>query len=160
MENKKNTGTLYICATPIGNLQDTSLRLLVTFKVVDIIISEDTRTTKKLLSKFDIRDVKIESYHDNTTEKKSEDIIKNLEKGLSIAIVSESGMPLISDPGFKLVRSCIERGINLHAITGPNAALSALYLSGLSVDNFFFIGFCPTTCIKIKHQIEELKSLP
>ena len=87
MENKNNTGTLYICATPIGNLQDTSLRLLDTLKAVDIIISEDTRTTKKLLSKFDIRDVKIESYHDNTTEKKSEDIIKNLEKGLNIAIV-------------------------------------------------------------------------
>ena len=160
MENKNNTGTLYICATPIGNLQDTSLRLLDTLKAVDIIISEDTRTTKKLLSKFDIRDVKIESYHDNTTEKKSEDIIKNLEKGLNIAIVSESGMPLISDPGFKLVRSCIEKKINLTVIPGPNAALSALVLSGISVDNFLFIGFMPKTSIKIKNKLEEIKNLP
>ncbi|MCX6346953.1 MAG: 16S rRNA (cytidine(1402)-2'-O)-methyltransferase [Actinobacteria bacterium] len=160
MENKNNTGTLYICATPIGNLQDTSLRLLDTLKTVDIIISEDTRTTKKLLSKFDIRDVKIESYHDNTTEKKSEDIIKNLEKGLSIAIVSESGMPLISDPGFKLVRSCIEKKINLTVIPGPNAALSALVLSGISLDNFLFIGFLPKTIIKIKKKLEEIKTLP
>lgn len=160
MENKNNTGTLYICATPIGNLQDTSLRLLDTLKTVDIIISEDTRTTKKLLSKFDIRDVKIESYHDNTTEKKSEDIIKNLEKGLNIAIVSESGMPLISDPGFKLVRSCIERNINLTVIPGPNAALSALVLSGISVDNFLFIGFLPKTSVKIKKKLEEIKNIP
>ncbi|MHB1376975.1 MAG: 16S rRNA (cytidine(1402)-2'-O)-methyltransferase [Candidatus Humimicrobiaceae bacterium] len=160
MENKDNTGTLYICATPIGNLQDTSFRLLDTLRVVDIIISEDTRTTKKLLLKFDIRDVKIESYHDNTTEKKSEEIIKSLEKGLSIAIVSESGMPLISDPGFKLVRSCIERKINLTVIPGPNAALTALVLSGISVDNFLFIGFLPKTNIKIKKKLEELKSIP
>ena len=160
MENKNNTGTLYICATPIGNLQDTSLRLLNTLRTVDIIISEDTRTTKKLLSKFEIRDVRTESYHDNTAEKKSEEIIKDLEKGLSIAIVSESGMPLISDPGFKLVRSCIDRKIKLTVIPGPNAALSALVLSGISVDNFLFIGFLPKTKIKIKKKLEDIKYLP
>ena len=160
IENKNNTGTLYVCATPIGNLQDSSFRLLDTLRAVDIIISEDTRTTKKLLLKFDIKDVKIESYHDNTTEKKSEEIIKNLEKGQNIAIVSESGMPLISDPGFKLVRSCIERKINLTVIPGPNAALTALVLSGISVDNFLFIGFLPKTSIKIKRRLEEIKNIP
>jgi len=160
MENKKNTGTLYICATPIGNLGDASFRLLDTFRTVDIIISEDTRTTKKMLLKYDIRDVKIESYHDNTTEKKSEEIIQKLEKGLNVAIVSESGMPLISDPGFKLIRSCIEREINLTVIPGPNAALTALVLSGIPVENFLFIGFLPKTAVKIKKKLEDLKNLP
>lgn len=160
MRKEKDTGTLFICATPIGNLQDVSFRLIETLKSVDLIISEDTRTTKKLLSRYDIKNAKIESYHDNTTEKKVEEIIRNLEGGLDIAIVSESGMPLISDPGFKLARSCIEAGINLTVIPGPNAALSALVLSGLPVDNFLFIGFLPKTSIKIKKKLEELKTLP
>jgi len=160
MENKKAMGTLYICATPIGNLKDVSFRLIDTFKAVDIIISEDTRTTKKLLLKFDIHNVKIESYHDNSPEKKSEEIIKNLENGLNIAIVSESGMPLISDPGFRLIRSCIQKEINLTVIPGPNAALSALVLSGIPVNNFLFVGFMPKTSLKIKKKLEDLKYLP
>ncbi|MHB1376093.1 MAG: 16S rRNA (cytidine(1402)-2'-O)-methyltransferase, partial [Candidatus Humimicrobiaceae bacterium] len=160
MENKKDAGTLYICATPIGNLGDASFRLLDTFRSADIIISEDTRTTKKLLLKYGIRDAKIESYHDNTPQKKSEEIIQKLENGADIALVSESGMPLISDPGFKLIRECIGRKIKLTVIPGPNAALSALVLSGISVDNFLFIGFLPKTDIKIKKKLEDLKSLP
>jgi len=158
--NKKSTGTLYICATPIGNLGDASFRLLDTFRAVDIIFSEDTRTTKKMLLKYDILDIKIESYHDNTSEKKSEEIMQKLGKGLNIALVSESGMPLISDPGFKLIRSCIERGIDTTVIPGPNAALAALVLSGISVDNFLFIGFLPKTSIKINKKLQDLKSLP
>lgn len=158
--NKKSTGTLYICATPIGNLGDASFRLLDTFRAVDIIFSEDTRTTKKMLLKYDILDVKIESYHDNTSEKKSEEIMQKLEKGLNIALVSESGMPLISDPGFKLIRSCIEREIDITVIPGPNAALAALVLSGIPVDNFLFIGFLPKTTIKINKKLQDLKNLP
>jgi len=158
--NKKSTGTLYICATPIGNLGDASFRLLDTFRTVDIIFSEDTRTTKKMLLKYGILDIKIESYHDNTSEKKSEEIMKKLEKGLNIALVSESGMPLISDPGFKLIRSCIERGIDITVIPGPNAALAALVLSGIPVDNFLFIGFLPKTSIKINKKLQDLKNLP
>jgi 16S rRNA (cytidine1402-2'-O)-methyltransferase len=160
MENKQNTGTLYICSTPIGNLQDASLRLLDTLKKADIIIAEDTRTTKKLLLKFDIRDSQVESYHDNTAEKKSWEIINSLESGLNIAIVSESGTPLISDPGFKLVRSCIERNINVGVIPGPSAALAALVLSGLPVENFLFAGFLPKTSVKLKKKLKEMKDLP
>ena len=126
MRKEKDTGTLFICATPIGNLQDVSFRLIETLKSVDLIISEDTRTTKKLLSRYDIKNAKIESYHDNTTEKKVEEIIRNLEGGLDIAIVSESGMPLISDPGFKLVKACLDNQIKVTSVPGPSALISAL----------------------------------
>jgi len=157
---KENTGTLYICATPIGNLQDVSFRLIETLKKADLIISEDTRTTKKLLSRYDIKKADLESYHDNTTEKKTEEIVQKLKVGLDVAIVSESGMPLISDPGFKLTKRCIEENINLSTIPGPNAALSALVLSGLPVDNFLFAGFLPKSSTKIKNKLEEMKNLP
>jgi 16S rRNA (cytidine1402-2'-O)-methyltransferase len=155
-----NSGTLYICGTPIGNLNDASFRLIETLKKADLIISEDTRTTKKLLFRYEIKSAKVESYHDNTEEKKVNEIIKKLESGLNIAMVSESGMPLISDPGFKIVKICQEKGINLTVIPGPNAAISALVLSGLPVDNFLFIGFLPKTGIKIRKKLEELKTFP
>lgn len=158
--SKIDSGTLYICGTPIGNLNDASFRLIDTLKEVDLIISEDTRTTRKLLFRYEIKNAKVESYHDNTDERKVNNIINKLENGSNVAIVSESGMPLISDPGFKIVKICQERGINLTVIPGPNAALSALVLSGLPVDNFLFIGFLPKTNIKIKKKLEELKTFP
>ena len=153
-------GTLYICATPIGNLEDASFRLIKTLKTVDLILSEDTRTTRKLLSRFEIKNAKLESFHDNTSEDKVNAVIKRLENGFNIALVSESGMPLISDPGYKLVKICQERNINLTVIPGPNAAISALVLSGLATDNFLFIGFLPKTEVKIKKKLEEIKNLP
>ncbi|MDD5660239.1 MAG: 16S rRNA (cytidine(1402)-2'-O)-methyltransferase [Actinomycetota bacterium] len=157
---KEKKGVLYICATPIGNLQDASFRLVDVLNNADLIIAEDTRTTKKLLSKYEIRGYKIESYHDNTAEKKTQDIIQKLKSGLDVALVSESGVPLISDPGFKLIKRCIEENIDLSPIPGPNAALSALVISGLPVDNFLFVGFLPKTDIKIKNKLEEIKNLP
>ncbi|MCL6087865.1 MAG: 16S rRNA (cytidine(1402)-2'-O)-methyltransferase [Actinobacteria bacterium] len=157
---QQEKGTLFICGTPIGNLEDASFRLIETLKSVDLIISEDTRTAKKLLARYDVKKEEIESYHDNTSRKKSEAIIKKIESGMNVAIVSESGMPLISDPGFKLVRLCIERNIKITVIPGPDAAASALVLSGLPADNFLFIGFLPKTVGKLKKKLEELKTLP
>ncbi len=156
----KEKGILYICATPIGNLQDVSFRLIDTLNNADLIIAEDTRTIKKLLSRYEIKKSEIESYHDNTTVKKTEEIIRKLKEGLNVVLVSESGIPLISDPGFKLTKRCIEESIKLSTIPGPNAALSALVLSGLPVDNFLFVGFLPKTDMKIKRKLEEIKNLP
>lgn len=160
MGKEKGKGILYICATPIGNLQDVSFRLIDTLNNADLIIAEDTRTIKKLLSRYEIKKSEVESYHDNTTVKKTEEIIRKLKEGLNVVLVSESGIPLISDPGFKLTKRCIEENINLSTIPGPNAALSALVLSGLPVDNFLFVGFLPKTNMKIKRKLEEIKDLP
>jgi len=155
-------GKLFICATPIGNLNDVSFRLLETLKTVDLIISEDTRTIKKLLSKFKInyQNSCIESYHDNSGEQKEKQIIEKLKSGLNVALVSESGMPLISDPGYRIVRKCIDEGISITVIPGPNAALCALVASGLAVDNFLFIGFLPKSEEKLKNKLKDLKNIP
>jgi len=159
MENQNKKGILFICATPIGNMEDASFRLIDTLKSVDIIAAEDTRTARKLLSKFNISYKNLESYHDNTSEKKESEIIFAIENGQSAALISESGMPLVSDPGFKLVKKCIEKDISVTVVPGPNAALSALVISGLPVDSFLFLGFLPKTKQKLKKKLLSLKDI-
>jgi 16S rRNA (cytidine1402-2'-O)-methyltransferase len=159
-ENK--SGTLFICATPIGNLGDVSFRLLETLKLVDIILAEDTRTIRKLLSRYNISKSSgnIISYQDYSSEKKVEQIYNRLIEGKNIALVSESGMPAIQDPGYKIINSFINKSIHMTVIPGPNAALSALVLSGLPTDNFLFVGFLPKTSSKRNSKISELAFLP
>jgi 16S rRNA (cytidine1402-2'-O)-methyltransferase len=139
-------GNLYIVATPIGNLQDITLRALEVLKSVDLIVCEDTRKTGNLVNlligKENIN-AKYVSYFEHNEEQKIPEIINLLTQGKNIALVSDSGTPLISDPGYKLVRECISSDINVISIPGPSSLVSGLIASGLPTDKFTFLGFLP-----------------
>src|SRR5262250_2323398 len=126
-------GTLFIVATPIGNLNDISTRALETLREVDVIACEDTRHTIKLLHHFGIQKP-LTSYHDFNEEKKAAELVRKLEGDGKVALVSDAGTPAISDPGYRIVRICRERAIPVVAIPGPNAAIAALSVSGLPSD--------------------------
>lgn len=145
------TGKLFLVATPIGNMDDISARALRTLAEVDYILSEDTRETLKLLNFFNIQKTQI-SYRDQNHNKVLNQIIELLESGLNIALVSDRGTPLISDPGYKLVKELISRGIKIESIPGPSSIIDALVLSGLPTDKFVFLGFLPRS----KSQIEKI----
>ena len=136
------SGTLYIISGPIGNLQDITLRAIETLKNVDWILSEDTRETAKLLTQFNIQKPQL-SYRDQNHLKSLPEIVKLLEEGSNLALLSDSGTPLISDPGFKLVREVLHRGFKVSTIPGPSAVIAALSISGLPTDKFVFLGFLP-----------------
>lgn len=144
-------GTLFIIATPIGNMSDITLRALDTLKEVSLILSEDTRETAKILQKYAINKPQL-SYRDQNHFKVIAGIIDVLESGQNVALVSDSGTPLISDPGFKLVEDVVKKGIEVTSIPGPSALISALAVSGLPTDKFSFVGFLP----KSSGQIEKI----
>jgi 16S rRNA (cytidine1402-2'-O)-methyltransferase len=135
-------GNLYIVSTPIGNLDDITLRAIKILSSVDSILCEDTRHTGLLLQKLNIS-AKLVPYYDEIEDKKIPEIIELLEEGKNIALVSDAGTPLISDPGFRLVRECVKRGIKVESIPGPSAVLAALTSSGLPPDKFIFLGYPP-----------------
>jgi len=135
-------GTLYIVATPIGNLEDITLRAIRVLKEVDLIACEDTRHTRKLLAYYQISKPTI-SYHEHNEPERAAELIKKLEAGQSIALVSDAGTPLISDPGFRIVREAVARDLNVVAIPGPSALIAALSASGLPTTEFTFAGFLP-----------------
>ena len=151
--------TLYIVPTPIGNLEDITIRALNILKEVDVIFAEDTRTTKQLLNHFDINNKLISShlYNENQNEEKEIDYLK---QGKNIAIVSDRGTPVISDPGFILVKNAIENGYNVVCLPGPTAVIPALVMSGLSGGPFTFYGFLNSKESKRKKELEKLKSQP
>ncbi|MFC1700431.1 16S rRNA (cytidine(1402)-2'-O)-methyltransferase [Patescibacteria group bacterium] len=136
------TGRLFVVATPIGNLSDITLRALEVLKNVSYILSEDTRETHKLLEKYEISASQI-SYRDQNHTKVLPKIIQILNTGSDVALVSDSGTPLISDPGFKLISELLDQGYNVESIPGPSALISALVSSGLPTDKFSFVGFLP-----------------
>ncbi|MCJ7472209.1 MAG: 16S rRNA (cytidine(1402)-2'-O)-methyltransferase [Actinobacteria bacterium] len=158
--HEENKGALFVCGTPIGNLGDVSFRLLDTLKQADMILAEDTRTIRKLLSRYDIVKSQIISYHQHSTAKKLDSIIEELKNGKTAALVSESGMPSIQDPGYEIIGQCIREGIAITVIPGPSAATSALVLSGLPSDSFLFIGFLPKSGEKRNAKIAEISGLP
>lgn len=148
-------GVLYLCATPIGNLEDMTLRGIRILKEVDIIAAEDTRQTIKLLNHFEIRKSLI-SYHEHNKYEKGKELINMLLDGKNIALVSDAGMPAISDPGEDLVKLCIENNISIVPIPGASASLSALIISGLSTRSFCFEGFLPSNKKDKKEKLQQL----
>ncbi len=133
-------GTLYIVSTPLGNLEDITLRALRILKEVDVIAAEDTRHTRKLLSAYDIH-TPLTSYFDQNETQKTPHLVQKLEEGNSIALVSDAGTPGISDPGYHIINAAIEREIAVVPIPGPSAVMTALTVSGFPAENFVFIGF-------------------
>jgi 16S rRNA (cytidine1402-2'-O)-methyltransferase len=149
-------GILYVCPTPIGNLDDITFRVLDILRSVDIIAAEDTRHTLKLLNHFDIKK-QMTSYHEHNIREKGPMIVDMLQSGKSVALVSDAGMPGISDPGEDIIKLCIEAGIQVMGLPGPSAALLALVISGLSTDKFAFEGFLPSKSTDRKKALEGLK---
>ncbi|MEC9265410.1 MAG: 16S rRNA (cytidine(1402)-2'-O)-methyltransferase [Pseudomonadota bacterium] len=151
-------GILYLVGTPIGNLDDVSPRALSVLQSVDLILCEDTRTTKSLLSGFGLDDLSLTAYHDHNERDRAPDIVRRLRDGARIALVSEAGMPTVSDPGFHLVRAAREEGLAVTTVPGPDAVTTALSLAGLPTDDFRFIGFLPRKPTLRKRRFEELTS--
>ena len=153
-------GCLYIISTPIGNLGDITIRAIETLSKVDYILCEDTRITKKLLNKYNLKNKKLISYNDYNASEKRKYIIDNLyKKNFNYALVSDAGTPLISDPGYKLVKECINKNLSVTHLPGPSAVISGLILSGLSTDSFFFGGFFYKTPLKIEKQLSNIAYL-
>lgn len=150
-------GKLYICGTPIGNLDDITQRALKVLKAVDIIAAEDTRRTIKLLNYFDIKN-QLESYHEHNEMEKAEYIIGLLKKGKAVALVSDAGMPGISDPGLKVVERAVEAGIEVIPIPGPTAAINALVVSGMDTSKFVFEGFLVRKGKEREEQLDKLNA--
>ena len=138
-------GTLYLCATPIGNLQEMNSRCIEVLKQVALICAEDTRHTLKLLNHFEIVAKKLISYHEHNKSKQHEYILQYLRTGESVALVSDAGYPGISDPGEELVALAVAEGLNVVTVNGANAALTALVASGIPTGTFYFAGFLPKT---------------
>jgi len=152
------SGTLYIVATPIGNLEDITLRALRVLKEVDLIACEDTRHTRNLLSPFQISKPTV-SYHEHNEYERAGELIKRLEGGLNVALVSDAGTPLISDPGFRIVNDAIARGISVVPIPGPSAVIAALSASGLPTTEFAFVGFLPARRAARVAKLKELANM-
>jgi 16S rRNA (cytidine1402-2'-O)-methyltransferase len=153
--NSQMTATLYIVGTPLGNLEDMTFRAIKTLQSVDLIAAEDTRHTGKLLQHFQIKTPQI-SYHDHNRHSRTADLINRLQQGTSIALVTDAGMPGISDPGYELVKACAELGIPIVPIPGATAAMTALSASGLKSDRFVFEGFLPAKESERRSHLQTL----
>lgn len=154
----KNIGTLYIVATPIGNLEDITLRAINILKEVDLIAAEDTRHTLKLLNHLEISKPMI-SYHRHNEQVKCKELIEKLKEGKKIALVSDAGTPGICDPGQEVIKECIKEKINITPIPGACAMVNALIISGLDTSEFTFLGFLPLNKKNRKDKLEEIKKL-
>ena len=154
---QKQKGNLYVVATPIGNLEDITLRAIKTLKEVDLIAAEDTRHTLKLLNHLEITKPMI-SYHRHNEEIRCENLIKELKEGKNIALVSDAGTPGICDPGEEIIKKCIEEDIRVIPIPGACAMINALIASGISTKEFSFLGFLPLNKKRRKEKIEEIKN--
>ncbi|HET6444921.1 MAG TPA: 16S rRNA (cytidine(1402)-2'-O)-methyltransferase [candidate division Zixibacteria bacterium] len=149
---------LYLVGTPIGNLEDISLRALRTLREVSLIAAEDTRVTQRLLERYEIQ-TKLVSFHEYSTPERVEDLLQALEND-DIALVTDAGMPGLSDPGFRLIRACIRAGIKVVPIPGPSAAVTALVISGLPTENFLFLGFLSRQKEARRKALTKIAKLP
>ncbi|MGB3653669.1 MAG: 16S rRNA (cytidine(1402)-2'-O)-methyltransferase [Rivularia sp. (in: cyanobacteria)] len=151
------TGVLYIVGTPIGNLEDMTFRGVRILQTVDFIAAEDTRHTGKLLKHFQVNTPQI-SYHEHNRHSRIPELLKQLHEGIAIALVTDAGMPGISDPGYELVKACAEAGITVVPIPGAVAAITALSASGISTEKFVFEGFLSAKAKQRRSHLEQLKS--
>ena len=149
-------GKLYLCATPIGNLEDITYRVLRTLGEVDLIAAEDTRNTIKLLNHFEIK-TPMTSYHEYNKVDKARELVRRMQEGINIALVTDAGTPAISDPGEELVRQCVEAGVEVTSLPGAAACITALTLSALSTRRFCFEAFLPTDKAERVLVLEDLK---
>lgn len=154
-----NQGTLYIVATPIGNLDDMTARAIETLKSVDIVAAEDTRHTRKLFDRFGI-DSRLIALHEHNESQKAGDLVNRLNDGKSIALVSDAGTPLVSDPGYRLVQAAADAGIRISPIPGASAVTAALSVSALPTDRFTFEGFLPAKQSARRASLEALTKEP
>ena len=152
-------GTLFVVATPIGNMEDITLRAIHTLKEVGLIAAEDTRHTRKLLTRYEVS-TPLVSYHDHNKEKRTPALLEKLKAGHSIVLVTDAGTPSISDPGHYLVRAAIRAAIPVVPIPGASALIAALSVAGLPTDSFVFVGFVPRKAAKRKHFLERLRGKP
>ena len=150
---------LYLVATPIGNLRDVTLRALDLLAAADLVACEDTRVTAKLLRHYGLAPPRV-PYHEHNAEQMRPHLLERLKAGAVVALVSDAGTPLISDPGYKLVRAALEEGIPVAALPGASAALTGLVLSGLPSDRFFFAGFLPPRSAARRRALTELAGVP
>ncbi|NWQ44524.1 16S rRNA (cytidine(1402)-2'-O)-methyltransferase [Bacillus sp. EB106-08-02-XG196] len=155
-ENETQKGILYLVPTPIGNLEDMSFRAVRILKEADLIAAEDTRNTKKLCNYFEIQ-TPVVSYHEHNKESSGEKLIHKIKEGMKIALVSDAGMPAISDPGYELVEAAISEKVTVVPLPGANAALPALIASGLTCQPFYFYGFLNRSKKEKKTELENLK---
>lgn len=160
MTDQAAPGTLYLCATPIGNLEDITMRVLRVLGEVDVIAAEDTRRTRALLTHFRLRTPPLTSFHRFNEAEKAEELCRLLLAGKSVALVSDAGTPGISDPGSTLVALAIERGVPVTVLPGPSAVVAALTVSGLDTRRFSFEGFLPRRKGERRRRLEELADDP
>lgn len=156
-ESSTGQGKLYLVATPIGNLEDMTFRAVRMLKEADVIAAEDTRQTRKLLTHFEISG-RLVSYHEHNKHNSGPELVRLIGEGQTVALVSDAGLPAISDPGEELVRLAVEQGIAVIPIPGANAALSALICSGISATDFRFIGFLPRDKKDLKEALQSLRT--
>lgn len=154
----QKSGQLYIVSTPIGNLEDITLRALRMLKEVDIIAAEDTRRTRQLLAHYQIKGPRVTSYHDHNKERKTPLLIRQMLSGQSVAVVSDAGTPGISDPAYFLVKRTLENQIPATPIPGVSAPMAAVVISGLPTDRFVFEGFLPARKSRRRKRLQELKA--
>jgi 16S rRNA (cytidine1402-2'-O)-methyltransferase len=157
MQTDPKPGTLYVVGTPIGNLEDMTFRGVRILQTVDLIAAEDTRHTGKLLQHFQIKTPQV-SYHDHNRSSRIPELLKQLSEGKAIALVTDAGVPGISDPGYELVKCCVEEGIVVVPIPGPSAVITALSAAGLPTDRFVFEGFLPAKSQQRREHLESLQT--
>ena len=154
------TGTLFLVGTPIGNLGDLAPRAAQTLGTVDLIAAEDTRRTGRLLAHLELVNRPLISFFEGNERERTEELLRRLREGATVALVTDGGMPTISDPGFRLVRACGAEGIDVRVVPGPSAAIAALAISGLPTDRFVFEGFLPRKAGDRRRRLEALASDP
>ncbi|HEY7453888.1 MAG TPA: 16S rRNA (cytidine(1402)-2'-O)-methyltransferase [Thermoleophilaceae bacterium] len=147
------SGRLVVCPTPIGNLEDVTLRVLSALRDADVVACEDTRRTRVLLDRYGVK-AKLVSYHEHNERSRASELVGRMRDGAVVALVSDAGMPLVSDPGYLLVRACVAAGLPVEVLPGPSAAITALVASGLPADEWHFHGFLP----RKKGELRELLS--
>jgi 16S rRNA (cytidine1402-2'-O)-methyltransferase len=152
------SGRLIVCPTPIGNLEDVTLRVLAALREADVVACEDTRRTRVLLDRYGVKGHLV-SYHEHNERERARELVKRMLDGAVVALVSDAGTPLVSDPGFVLVRECVAAGLAVEVLPGPSAVLSALVASGLAADRWTFAGFLPRKRSELERALSQPQTL-